>query len=324
MKLQEVLLQLDGDYLGHPYYISGHALHTALARRVAEPTARTLQVSTGVFVPGEHGAYPPSHSRSGGCTYMGTGLRPVEAYADLFVFRDGAQRWLSETRPRDAHNTHALRAYGGRAAYGPARSFGRPPDAHHSKRTVNWYVHCYLHTDGDDSHLPIADDSLDGLRLGGARNYGFGQTALVETRVIDLDELDYSRIASADAHQLELLSPYVLTSEYPGAESQQVPWWWGDRCGGGRVPDAAHTHEHDPDLRRRTTQLVTGDDVYTLDTIDHGQVVTYTGNNPVTTARNGVRRVGTHSKYGFGELRVRPADADRVPERAATTEGGIV
>jgi len=32
----------------------------------------------------------------------------------------------------------------------------------------------------------------------------------------------------------------------------------------------------------------------------------------VSTARNGVCRVGTHSKFGFGEFRLRPAGDDRV------------
>jgi len=29
--IQEVLLELEGDYLGHPYFVSGHALYAALA-----------------------------------------------------------------------------------------------------------------------------------------------------------------------------------------------------------------------------------------------------------------------------------------------------
>jgi hypothetical protein len=65
---------------------------------------------------------------------------------------------------------------------------------------------------------------------------------------------------------------------------------------------------------------VTGEDVYTLETLDHGQVVTFAGDDPVQTEMNGVRRVGTHSRFGFGEFRLRPASGDRVPARAALTE----
>jgi hypothetical protein len=35
-----------------------------------------------------------------------------------------------------------------------------------------------------------------------------------------------------------------------------------------------------------------------------------------------VLRVGTHSRFGFGELRVRPPGEDRVPERRAARAGG--
>lgn len=303
--IQEVLFEPAGDYMGHPHYVTGNALYTALARRVDARTRQVLTVSTGVFVPGEYGSYPEEHSQSGGVPYMGTGLRPVEAYEDLFLYRDPAQRWLSDTRPRDAHNTHDLHSHGGRQAFAPTNRFGRPPEARNSKRTMHWHVHCYLHTDGrDDGLLPLAESELDGVRVGGGRNYGFGKLLLAETQVIELDDLDYSRVRSADELQIELLSPYVLQSEYPGADSQSVPWWWAS----------------DKRLRRRTTRLVADDDVHEVATIDHGQVVEYVGDRPVETAKNGIRRVGTHAKYGFGELRLRPADIDRVPERAQSSE----
>jgi hypothetical protein len=302
--IQQVLFELERDYMGHPYYLTGNALYTALARRVDARARRALNVSTGVFVPGEYGSYPDEHSHSGGVPYMGTGLRPVEAYEDLFLFRDPAQRWLSDTRPRDAHNTHDLHSHGGRLAFAPSTRFGRPPEARNTKRTMRWYVHCYLHCGGDEVVLPLSGDVLDGLRVGGARNYGLGELSVKETQVIDLDDLDYSRVREADGIQLELLSPYVLVSEYPGADSQSVPWWWAS----------------DERLRRRTTRVVVGDDVHDVATVDHGQVVEYTGDRPVETAKNGILRVGTHAKYGFGEFRVRPADTDRVPERAQASE----
>ena len=43
-----------------------------------------------------------------------------------------------------------------------------------------------------------------------------------------------------------------------------------------------------------------------LQAVDYGQVVTYDGDRPVETATNGLRRVGSHSRYGFGELRLKP------------------
>jgi len=46
----------------------------------------------------------------------------------------------------------------------------------------------------------------------------------------------------------------------------------------------------------------------TLETVDHGQVVKYLGDRPLETAKNGLTRVGPHSRYGFGELRLKPVD----------------
>jgi hypothetical protein len=51
-------------------------------------------------------------------------------------------------------------------------------------------------------------------------------------------------------------------------------------------------------------------DVYELETVDHGVVVGYDGDRPVETAISGLTRVGNHSKYGFGELRVKPVIPD--------------
>ncbi|GGL64392.1 hypothetical protein [Halocalculus aciditolerans] len=310
--IQQVLLELESDYHGRPYHVSGHALYRALARRVDAATRSSVAVSHGVFVPGEHGGYPDEHSQSGGAPYFGAGLRPVESYEDLFLFRDAAQRWLSASRPRDAQNTHDLRVHGGRIAFSPTVRFGLPQASRNSKRTMTWFVQFYLHDAGGSADsVPLDEDVLDGLRVGGARNYGLGETSLKDTQTVDLDTLDYSTLKDAErSFELELVSPYVTASEYPGADDQSVPWWWTPRPGG---------------LRRRDERLVEDGDVYELETIDHGQVVGYGGPNPVETAKSGVLRVGTHSRYGFGEVRLRPVSEDRVPERAriaATREAG--
>jgi len=308
--IQQVLFEMEADYLGHSYCVTGHALYNAVARRVDARARQALHVSMGVFVPGEYGAYPNEHSHSGGVPYLGTGLRPVEAYEDLFLFRDAAQRWLLDSRPRDAHNTHDVNSHGWRQAFAPATRFGRPPEARNTKRTMRWYVHCYLHADGgDEDVLPLSEDVLDGVRVGGGRNYGLGELSLTDTQVIDLESLDYSRVRESSSLQIELLAPYVLQSECPGADSQSVPWWWTPR------PDG---------VRRRETRLVTGGDAFGVRTVDHGQVVEYDGSDPVATAKNGVTRVGTHSRFGFGEFRLRPASEDRVPERTAGESGGAV
>ena len=320
-RIQQVLFELEAQYLGHPYFVTGNAVFNAVARRVDAATRRSLHVSHGVFLPGEYGEFPAAASQDGYAGKLGQSLPDVESYDDLFVFRDAAQRWLLSSRPRDAHNVLDVQQHGDRVAFADTCWFGRPAEMRDHRRSVSWYVHCYLHADGDgagdDGVLPVETDVLDGIRVGGARNYGFGELSVADTQLVELDALDYSRLEDADdGVEIELVTPYVLASEQPGADTQDVPWWW-------RVEsDAVQASPAGEELRRRETRLVDGDASYAVETVDHGQVVAYAGSDPVRTAKNGVTRVGTHSRFGFGELRVRPAEADRVPERGEGRAGG--
>ena len=335
-QIQQVLFKLETGYLGHPYYVTGNALYQALAQRVDERTRRALCVSHGVFLPREYGTPPSWHSQSA-LGKVGVSLPAAETYDDLFLLRDAAHRWLKASRPRDAHNAQPVQSHGGRIAFDPVTRFGRPPEMQTSMRSVKWVVQCYLHTDSAagpraDSVLPVSDAVLDGLQVGGARNYGFGRLSLIDSQVINLNALDYDRIAAADEYVIELVSPFVTASEYPGADDQSVPWWWDVSrpaastadCGGVSSRNGEASIAMSARLRRRTERLVDGEDVYDLATIDHGQMVEYDGSQPVQTAKNGVLRVGTHSRFGFGELRIRPADEDRIPERSNEYAGGEV
>ncbi|WP_302081079.1 hypothetical protein [Salinibaculum rarum] len=306
--IQQVLFEMEAPYFGHPYFVTGHALFNAIARRVADDAVRKqLQVSHGVFVPGEYGEYPSAHSEEGYAGKLGQSLPPVEAYADLFVFRDAAQRWLLESRPRDAHNVLDVQEYGDRQVFADSCWFGKPAGQRNRRRSVQWYVHAYLHDGGADDVVPLAEDVLDGVRVGGGRNYGFGELSVADSQTVTLEDLDYSRLADVDGYELEVVSPYVMRTEHPSADDQDVPWWWG----------ASRS-----DLRWRETRLVDGEEEYALGVVDHGQCVAYTGGDPVETAVNGVLRVGSHSRFGFGELRVRPAAADRVGERVTVSADG--
>jgi hypothetical protein len=322
-KLQQVLFAVETPYYGHPYFVTGNALYHAIARRADDQTRQHLHVSHGQFVPGEYASFPDAHSNPGSAGKQGGSLPPVEQYADLFVFRDAAQRWLLDSRPRDAHNAVPLQTYGDRVVMAPTTTFGRPDGQRHRRRTVDWYVQCYLHVpEGTrDEVLPVNDVVLDGLRLGGARNYGFGLFDLVDTQLVELDDLNYTRLreAASDAApcRIELVTPYVAQSDYPDADSQPVPWWWdpSEQSGPGNYSQATG-------MRRRAARLVADDTTYDLDVLDHGQRVGFAGDPDriVETAKNGVRRIGTHSRFGFGEVRVRPPETDRVPARDGVSE----
>ncbi len=168
----------------------------------------------------------------------------------------------------------------------------RPEDARKQQQTTKWYVNAYLHADDPDV-LPLGEDILDDLQFGGKRNYGYGITRVNDTQAVDLDDLDYSRLEDSDAFFVEVTTPFVLESEYPRAADQDVPWWWT---------------ESRRDLRERKGKILAQREVYELRTVDHGQVVRYAGDRPIKTAKSGILRVSSHSKYGFGELRVKPVD----------------
>ncbi|MFC4540815.1 hypothetical protein ACFO5R_02590 [Halosolutus amylolyticus] len=322
--VQQVLFELEAQYFGHPYAVSGNALFNAIARRMDSGDARALHVSHGVFVPGEYGEFPAGTSHEGYAGKLGQSLPEVESCDDLFILRDSAYRWLLDSRPRDAHNAHPLQTHGDRVVFDSTCWFGRPPGQRNRRRSVSWYVHCYLHADSEDV-LPLSEEVLDELRVGGGRNYGFGALSVADTQLVDLDALDYSRVTEAaelgEAFWVELVSPYVLESEFPGADSQSVPWWWDVDM---EAPGTGSSTETMGGLRRRETRFVDGADSHALVTVDHGQVVGYAGSDPVGTAKNGVLRIGTHSRFGFGEFRVRPASDDRVPERSPVEGDGVV
>jgi len=280
------------DYIGHPYYVSGNAILHALGQNLDINTHATLSASHGVFVPGQFGIYPEEHSQSGIRPYLGSGLPDVEAYDDLFLQREASHPWLLDTRARDTLNTHDLRVQGGHPTIAHETIMGRREDKRKQKQTTKWYVHAYLHAD-DPTTLPIGEAVLDELQFGGKRNYGYGEVQLKDTKIVNLDELDYSRLDDAKADLIELVTPYVIASEYPDAIDTSIPWWWA---------------ENREDIRLREEKILEQRDVFRLETVDHGQVVEYLGDRPIETAKNGLLRVGSHSRYGFGELRLKPLD----------------
>jgi hypothetical protein len=288
--IQQVHWEVEMDYIGHPYYVSGNAILHALGQRLSHDVHRHLNASHGVFVPGQFGRFPDEHSQTGVRPYLGSSLPDVEAYDDLFLLRQASHSWLLDSRPRDALNTHDIRLQSGHPAIAHETITGKPEGGRKQQQTTKWYVTAYLHADRDGV-LPLDEDVLMGVQFGGKRNYGYGSMRLKDTQVVDVASLDYSQLEDGEAFILELVTPFVLESEYPNAHEQDVPWWWdADRSG----------------LREREEKLLGRGNGYRLQTVDHGQVVAYLGDRPVETAKSGIFRVGTHSKYGFGELRVKP------------------
>lgn len=279
IEVQYVVLELESEYAGHPYYVTGNAILHALAQRLEYDQQRALAVSHGVFAPGSNGTAPwyGSEAFHGYEFSVGASVPDITTYQDFFLLRRPHHPWLPGSSPRDAKNAHDLKILDGRPVINPK--------SHHGD-AESWYVHLYLH----GRPTPLSEDVLDGLQLGGKRNYGFGLTSLADVATLDIDALDYGWLGS-DGHVLELVTPYVLSSEHPNTDDTGIPRWWDTSI----------------DYRRRPEAIVEQRQHYRLETADHGQVTRYEGDAPIETAKNGIERVGTHSKYGFGELMIRPA-----------------
>lgn len=110
-----------------------------------------------------------------------------------------------------------------------------------------------------------------------------------------------------------------VTSELGSSRGMQEPMDESTPIGEEGIDDRLH----ESICRLNEYSPVRGAATYTLDTADLGQVRTYSGDDPLATTptRLGML-IGTHSRFGFGELRVRPASADRVPDRADAATGG--
>jgi hypothetical protein len=288
--IQQVLWELRMDYIGHPYYVSGNAIRHALGQHLDPETIAAVSASHGFFVPGQFGTFPQEHTQSGIHPYLGGSLPDVEAYDDLFLQREPMHPWLLNTRARDALNVHGLRVHGGHPTLAHETIMGRREDQRKQRQTTTWYVHAYLHTDSP-TLLPLDENKLEGIQFGGKRNYGYGEVQLKDTKTIEFDKLDYSRLEDAETYLIKLVTPFILSSEYPKTNDCTIPGWWS---------------ENRDNLRLREEMILEQREVFRLEAVDHGQVVKYIGDRPVETAKNGLTRIGSHSRYGFGELRVKP------------------
>lgn len=298
MLRQDVIWQLESDYNGEPYHVSGNAILHALAHqdRISYSEQQQIGVSHGVFCPTVYGMFPDWHSKNTGRMSFASTLKPIEKYADLFLFRRPTHPWIHKKKARDAINTPTIRRH--------RREYGMTPANHVTKKPSRkpyeqqWYIHAYLTAPKGSGILPLSESELDNLQFGGDRNYGFGQVSIKDTQsegeLTDLDSLDYSALRDADGYVLELMTPYVLESEYPHTNDREIPNWW----------DKSLTY------RTRTDLVVEQREMHELRVVDHGQVTKYYGPDPIQTAKNGIERVGTHSKYGYGEIWVRPTNGD--------------
>jgi len=266
MMCQELALELTGDLATmRPLDVARH-LRTALADHLDEACAQALSISLPVSIPAvaeEHPNHPlPNHPHPG----SETGLRPVDSYAALFTYTNVAR---TARQPP--------------ATSGPATD---PPTR---------YYHCIIHTGDDTGCLPLPNECLTGLQVAGAE-----VTAAV-TQPVDLEAIDYSRLAAADTHWLEFCAAFVHDSSERGLRGSDLPAWI----------------RGDAPLYWASMDVPIDDTVHELKTLVAGQRFTYDGTDPIATAKAGIRGVGLYAELGCGALRLRPADTPTIANERA-------
>jgi hypothetical protein len=261
MMLQELGLELTGDLATmRPLDVARH-LRSTLSDHLDEACAGALSISLPVSIPAQSDAHPDHQLPNHPHPGHETGLRPVEMYADLFAYVDRARK---EPQP---------------ATRVPATD---PP-----KR----YYHCFIHTD-DTGCLPLPEDCLTGLQVADT-----AVTAAV-TQPVDLEAIDYSRLAAADTHWLEFCSAFVHHSSERGFVGSDLPAWI----------------RGDAPLYWASMDVPIDDTVHELKTLVAGQRLSYDGTDPIATAKAGLRGVGLYAELGCGALRLRPAQSHPVAD----------
>jgi len=171
--IQQVLFELETDYMGHPYYLTGHALYTALARRVDAQARRSLNVSTGVFVPWRVRGIPgvtfarrvwreawhvaPTSGVVRGCVRVSGCSAAVVAGLTATGCAQHARRPES-WRPTGVCTEGSLRPAARASEQQADDALARP-----LLPARRW---------GDEDVLPLSVDVLDGLRVGGVETTG--------------------------------------------------------------------------------------------------------------------------------------------------------
>ncbi|ELZ13322.1 hypothetical protein C477_22740 [Haloterrigena salina JCM 13891] len=84
----------------------------------------------------------------------------------------------------------------------------------------------------------------------------------------DMRPLDYSHLEDGEAFILELVTPFVLQSEYRKANNVDVPWWWS-------VDDEAQ-------LRQQLEKVIEG----ATSTSNPNSSGTVENSSPVTSSRS--------------------------------------
>ena len=289
------VLRFESPYVGNPYYITGNGIYHAVASRLTDAQRASISVSHGVFFNVASvevgGKRRTARDSEGHLISTQAGASPISkiwTYEDFFLLRTQRLETLNLHGPwGEMFYEESLPVRPLRFDNSDQHRLRRPEEG--GDEAIVWeYLNFYTH--GCDDLDP---NLFDGISLGGKRNKGFGATSLADSAEVRVDELDFLSLERSGNVDALLITPICLKSQFPGTE-----------------PCAFPSFAMQPKMYRTRSEFIKhGDQRYGLELIDHGQrfdlaPVVVARRNLVELAKEGIKRIGTHSKYGYGEFKL--------------------
>lgn len=113
-------------------------------------------------------------------------------------------------RDRDYLDSHDLHVHDGHPTMTHETTIARGENQR--KQQTKWYVDVCLYADDPDT-VPWGEDVLDCFQLGEKCNGGYSELVLEESLVGNFSS-NYPRLDNTDAWLIELVTPFVLESDY--------------------------------------------------------------------------------------------------------------
>lgn len=270
MLIDLFLLRLDSHYCGNPYYVTGHALASALrlGREFSEEQKKQMQVSHGIFK-----------------VFVGSQTNEPDAprtYDEFF------QTWRTLARvPVDLvvpEYRTVLRKQSPPILLASPFRYSKRLDPAKEQRQFSTFLSFYVGGLGG-----IDPNLFDRIQVGGRRNQGMGLTRLHHH--IQTDTASWFGWPDAQPLGVRFITPLCLSSTFAGTDAFAFPSFLEPHQSGR--------------FRQREEDLNMHGQACMLSLCDSGQAFALKSDaSPRHTCELGISRIGVHKKYGYGEFQV--------------------
>jgi len=300
MKVKMLLFKLESPLLTmNPMIISGSACYHAIAGKLGYKISKNINVSNMVLQSISYRYFGLNEidglPKKGGRIVSPSNLK-IDKYSDFMAYRRPSVRAFEGGYDELSKFDFSIQNWGKReyclmtpdtglseasSKDGKVDKYGYVERERTRRVPKQIFGNIYLTGDNIDS---IDDQKIENMSIGARRNTGYGMFKLHKSKTIDTNDIEFD---ISEPKWVELASPYCLNSEFPGVDQKTLPSWFEAKYG----------------YRTRKTELFhrteLGPKKFELECIDVGHVFKLT--NPNIDPYKGVKRTGSHIKYGFGE-----------------------